>query len=242
MPISVEVWGDYACFSRPEMKVERVSYDVMTPSAARGLLEAIYWHPGLRWSIDRIQVCNPIRFTNIRRNEVKEKVSFPGVRAKMKDPDKDVSIYACDNSMRSQRSATILKNVRYGVEFHFELTGLKSDAESDGEKKHYNIIKRRLEKGQTFRTPCLGCSEFPVKSIKLVDEFDEGEISQDIKDMGDVDLGYMLHHLEFEDKGVPVNGSWDSPIFSDKAEAVYYRPHLIAGIIDVNRYEEESRC
>ena len=75
MAISVEVWGDYACFSRPEMKVERVSYDVMTPSAARGLLDAIYWHPGLRWVIDRIHVCAPIRFTNIRRNEVKDTIS-----------------------------------------------------------------------------------------------------------------------------------------------------------------------
>lgn len=75
MSISVEVWGDYACFSRPEMKVERVSYDVMTPSAARGLLEAIYWHPGMKWVVDRIHVCAPIRFTNIRRNEVKDTVS-----------------------------------------------------------------------------------------------------------------------------------------------------------------------
>lgn len=75
MPIQVEVWGDYACFTRPEMKTERVSYDVMTPSAARGLLESIYWHPGLRWVIDRIHVCAPIRFTNIRRNEVKDVIS-----------------------------------------------------------------------------------------------------------------------------------------------------------------------
>ena len=75
MSVSVEVWGDYACFSRPEMKVERVSYDVMTPSAARGILEAIYWHPGMRWIVDRIRVCAPIRFTNIRRNEVKDTLS-----------------------------------------------------------------------------------------------------------------------------------------------------------------------
>ena len=78
MPIQVEVWGDYACFTRPEMKTERVSYDVMTPSAARGLLESIYWHPGLRWVIDRIHVCSPIRFTNIRRNEVKDVISANG--------------------------------------------------------------------------------------------------------------------------------------------------------------------
>ena len=75
MSISVEVWGDYACYSRAEMKVERVSYDVMPPSAARGLLEAIYWHPGMKWVVDRIHVCAPIRFTNIRRNEVKDTLS-----------------------------------------------------------------------------------------------------------------------------------------------------------------------
>ena len=83
MPIQVEVWGDYACFTRPEMKTERVSYDVMTPSAARGLLESIYWHPGLRWVIDRIHVCSPIRFTNIRRNEVKDVISANKVKAVM---------------------------------------------------------------------------------------------------------------------------------------------------------------
>lgn len=83
MSIRVEVWGDYACFSRPEMKVERVSYDVMTPSDARGLIEAVYWHPGLRWVIDRIHVCAPIRFTNIRRNEVKDVISAQKVRAVM---------------------------------------------------------------------------------------------------------------------------------------------------------------
>ena len=83
MPIQVEVWGDYACFTRPEMKTERVSYDVMTPSAARGLLESIYWHPGLRWVIDRIHVCSPIRFTNIRRNEVKDVISASKVKAVM---------------------------------------------------------------------------------------------------------------------------------------------------------------
>lgn len=84
MPIQVEVWGDYACFTRPEMKTERVSYDVMTPSAARGLLDSLYWHPGLRWVIDRIHVCAPIRFTNIRRNEVKDVISARRAKAVMK--------------------------------------------------------------------------------------------------------------------------------------------------------------
>ena len=83
MAFMIEVWGDYALFTRPEMKVERVSYDVMTPSAARGLLEAIYWHPGIRWVINRIYVLNPIQFTNIRRNEVSAKISATKVRSVM---------------------------------------------------------------------------------------------------------------------------------------------------------------
>ena len=83
MAIQVEVWGDYACFSRPEMKVERVSYDIITPSAARGLLESVFWHPGLKWQVDRIRVCNPIQFTNIRRNEVKDTISARKMKSLM---------------------------------------------------------------------------------------------------------------------------------------------------------------
>ncbi len=86
MAIKVEVWGDFALFSRPEMKTERVSYDCMTSSAARGLLESVYWHPGLRWIIDRIHVCNPIQFTNIRRNEVKDTVNARSVKAFIAKP------------------------------------------------------------------------------------------------------------------------------------------------------------
>ena len=136
----------------------------------------------------------------------------------------------------------VLKNVKYGVEFHFELTGLKNDAETDGENKHYNIIKRRLEKGQWFRTPCLGCSEFPVKRIELVTDFDENLISSNILRMGDVDLGYMSYKVQFEDGGEPVNHDWDNPKFSDKASTLYYRPHMIHGIIDVKKHSEELRC
>ena len=94
MPIQVEVWGDYACFTRPEMKTERVSYDVMTPSAARGLLESIYWHPGLRWVIDRIHVCSPIRFTNIRRNEVKDVISANKVKTVMNGGEEELYLAA----------------------------------------------------------------------------------------------------------------------------------------------------
>ena len=102
MSISVEVWGDYACFSRPEMKVERVSYDVMTPSAARGLLEAIYWHPGMKWVVDRIHVCAPIRFTNIRRNEVKDTASARKAQTVM---EKGGELYLAAPESIQQRAA-----------------------------------------------------------------------------------------------------------------------------------------
>ena len=112
MGFLIEVWGDYACFTRPEMKVERVSYDVMTPSAARGLLEAIYWHPGLRWVIDKIYVLNPIAFTNIRRNEVKSKVVASSARTVMQRGSGGQDLYICTTDDIQQRAAMVLKNVR----------------------------------------------------------------------------------------------------------------------------------
>ena len=189
----VLVEGDYACFTRPELKVERVSYDVPTPGALEGMLKSVYWKPAVRYVIDKIIVFHPIDFINIRRNEVKEKVKFKAVKNQMKG-------------------------------------------------KHYNIIKRRLEKGQCFRTPCLGCSEFPVKSISLLEKFDENMISERIIAMGDVDLGFMSYKVQFEDGGKPVNGDWDNPKFSDKASTLYYRPHMINGVIDVEKYREGLKC
>ncbi len=234
------VEGDYACFTRPELKVERVSYDVPTPGALEGMLKSVYWKPAIRYVIDKIIVFSPIDFANIRRNEVKDKVSEKNIKAQMKGEAKDPCIYTSDS--RSQRASMVLKNVKYGVEFHFELTGLKNEMEEDAENKHYNILKRRLEKGQYFRTPCLGCSEFPVKRMELVEAFDENLISSDIRNMGDVDLGFMSYRLQFADGGKPVNGDWESPKFSDKASTQYYRPHMVNGVIDVAKYREELVC
>lgn len=234
------VEGDYACFTRPELKVERVSYDVPPPGALEGMLKSIYWKPAIRYVIDKIVVFHGIDFINIRRNEVKDKVLSSAVKSQMSGKGGDPCIYTSES--RSQRSSLVLKNVKYGVEFHFELTGLKSEEETDAENKHCNIIKRRLEKGQYFRIPCLGCSEFPVKRIELVDELDENLISSVIVDMGDVDLGYMNYRVKFSDEGKPVNGDWQNPRFSDKASTVYYRPHMINGVIDVKKYREELRC
>lgn len=231
------VEGDYALFTRPELKVERVSYDVPTVSAIEGLIKSIYWKPAIRIVVDKIIVFNPIKFINIRRNELKTKIASGTVISQMKGR-KDATIYAAEQ--RTQRAGMILKDVKYGIEFHFEMTGNKSDKEDESEKKHYNIMLRRLKNGQCFRQPCLGCREFSVKKIELVDEFDVSLVDESLK--GDIDLGYMLYGLKFEDGGIPTNNNWDEPKFSDKADAMYYRPHMTNGIIDVAKYREGIIC
>ena len=236
----IMVEGDYACFTRPELKVERVSYDVPPPGALEGMLKSVYWKPAIRYVIDKIIVFQPIDFINIRRNEVKDKVLYSAVKSQMGRKGGDPCIYTSES--RSQRASVVLKNVKYGVEFHFELTGLKSDKEEDSENKHYNIMKRRLEKGQFFRTPCLGCSEFPVKRLELVEGFDEKLISNAVLEMGDVDLGFMSYRVEFWDQGKPLNDNWEHPKFSDQADTVYYRPHMVRGVIDVKKYREGMKC
>ncbi len=156
--IQVEVWGDYALFTRPELKVERVSYDVMTPSAARGLIEAIYWHPGLRWHIDRIHVMNPIAFTNIRRNEVKDKVLASNVRGEMTGVGRQAAIYTGESIQ--QRASMVLTDVRYVIDAHFTMTDKAAPGDSEG--KFIDIARRRLSKGQCYHQPCFGCREFPA--------------------------------------------------------------------------------
>lgn len=119
MSMLIEVWGDYACFSRPEMKSERVSYDVMTPSAARGLVEAIYWHPGLKFTVDRIYVLSPIRFTNIRRNEVKATLLASAALSAAKGGTPPV-LYTTQEIQ--QRAAMVLQDVHYVIDCHFDMT------------------------------------------------------------------------------------------------------------------------
>ena len=235
------VTGDYACFTRPELKVERVSYDVPTPSALEGLLKSVYWKPAIKYVVDEIIVFNPINFINVRRNEVKDKISFSKVKSDMKAGSSAKGVSIVTSSSRNQRASMILKDVCYGVSFHFEMTGLKSERENFDEKKHYNIIKRRLENGQFFRSPCLGCCECLVNELSLVETFDYSRIADDFKNR-DIDLGYMLYGLLFEDGGVPVNNKWDDPVFSDKAKSIYYRPHLVDGIIDVQKWRRETIC
>ncbi|HHB75453.1 MAG TPA: type I-C CRISPR-associated protein Cas5 [Desulfobulbus sp.] len=187
--IKVRVWGEYALFTRPEMKVERVSYDVMTPSAARGILEAIYWKPGICWIIDRIHVLRPIRFDNIRRNEVSCKTS---VNKTDMLGNKPVCIYADDGKIRQQRASMVLRDVEYIIEAHFALTG----KEEGHPGKHLAIFERRAKKGQCFHRPYFGCREFPV-NFEWCDDIPESTLK------GEHDLGYMLHDIDFANQMTP---------------------------------------
>lgn len=176
--ITVRVRGEYALFTRPEMKVERVSYEVITPSAARGIIEAVYWKPAIRWVIDKIHVLNEIEFTNVRRNEVSSKAS-------------EGKPYISATDDRQQRAAMVLRNVDYIIEAHFDPVDAKW-GERDSVEGHYNIILRRLREGQHFHAPCLGTREFPAR-VELIEEGQPLPKS----DLGNRDLGWMLHDLDF---------------------------------------------
>ncbi len=187
--------GDYALFSRPELKVERYSYDVITPSAARGILEAICWKPAIRFVIDKIHVLNPIKVTNIRRNEVSAKASYSLARAAMNGSGKTLFISAAETIQ--QRASLVLKDVCYVVEAHFEMT--EQAGERDTPEKFYNMILRRIRNGQCFHQPYFGCREFPVK-FSLVDDVNMGENEEFTCPSGENrDLGLMLYDMDYSD-------------------------------------------
>lgn len=187
--ITIRVHGDYALFTRPEMKVERVSYDVITPSAARGIIEAVYWKPAIRWVIDKIHVLREIEFTNIRRNEVSDKASTDKALQIMKGANEP--FYLAATEQRQQRASLVLRDVDYAIQAHFELVPEKAGPE-DTEEKHYNIILRRLRRGQYFSAPCLGTREFGAR-VELIED---GAIPSSPL-QGVRDLGWMLYDLDF---------------------------------------------
>lgn len=190
MSVKIKVWGPYALFSRPEMKVERCSYDVLTPSAARGLLEAIYWHPGLRWCIDKIQVVKPIRFTSVRRNEVKSKASASNALQVYNGVDKPLYINTKEDIV--QRASILLCDVEYVIEAHFEMTEKANATDNPG--KFQDIIKRRLKRGECYHMPYFGCREFPA-NFALCEE----EISSYYENEPEKDLGFMLYDMDYTD-------------------------------------------
>lgn len=190
--VRVRVKGPRACFTRPEMHTERVSYDVITPSAARGILEAVYWKPAILWVIDQIEVLNPIAFETIRRNEVASKASWNNAKRVMNSGIGTLGLDA--TSDRQQRNTLYLTDVDYIVSAHFELVPKKC-GESDTPEKHYNVILRRLRRGQCFNQPYLGCREFPAQ-VEILENNDETPTSfyasEDARD-----LGFMLYDLDF---------------------------------------------
>jgi len=210
--IKLRVWGDYACFTRPEMKAERVSYDVMTPSAARGILDAIYWKPAILWIIDRIHVLKPIKFDNVRRNEVGSKIPLRNVTTAMKNGSSPVELFIEDD--RQQRSAMVLRNVDYIIEAHFEFTG----SEDINEGKHLDIFNRRAQSGQCFHRPYFGCREFPVHFELITGQMPDSELK------GEVDLGWMLHDIDFK----------------NNMEAKFFRAKMLDGIINVPSFKKGS--
>jgi CRISPR-associated protein Cas5d len=218
--IKVRVSGQRACFTRPEMHAERVSYDVITPSAARGVLEAVYWKPAIRWVIDGITVLNPIKFDTIRRNEVASKASYRNAKTVMATGHGALGIDVTAD--RQQRNTLYLVDVDYLVDAHFEIDQEKA-GDSDSEAKHYNIALRRLRSGQCFNQPYLGCREFPA-TVSLMEEgepvpksFYAGEEERD--------LGFMLYDLDFSDPAAP------TPLF--------FRAVMRNGFIDVRRARAE---
>jgi CRISPR-associated protein Cas5d len=204
MPSSIQlhISGDFACFTRPEMKVERVSYDVITPSAARGILEAIYWKPQFRWVIDRIHVLKPIRFTNIRRNEVGSKASAPTAAAMNGEFVSPLGIMADDPNQRQQRASTLLRDVAYLIEAHMEILDLRMD--KGGEEKpineiagkHLDIFRRRARTGQCFHQPCLGNREFPAR-FELIEPGAPIPTPDLPPEQLHKELGWMLHDIAY---------------------------------------------
>ena len=210
--IQLEVWGAYALFSRPELKVERVSYDVPTPSAARGIVEAVYYHPGLRWVIDRIHVLNPIRFVGIQRNEVTDKISGRNVRQAAQGGGQPLYLVASQKIV--QRSSLLLQDVHYVIEAHFEMTD--KAAPSDNPGKFQDIVTRRMEKGQCFHTPYFGCREFPASFRR----WHGGEIPAVPLTR---DLGLMLYDFDYSDPAGIL--------------PLYFRAKLVDGVLDLRDCE-----
>ncbi len=199
--IKLHVWGERACFTRPETKVERVSYDVMTPSAARGILEAIHWKPCLTWIIDKIHVLKPIRFESIRRNEVGSKIGEGSVKRAMNAGSLE-GLNLVGDEDRQQRAATVLKDVEYIIEAHFEPSTKWSADESEG--KHLDIFNRRAKKGQCFHRPCLGTREFAAHFKLLTDDVLPSPHEDLLKpEWRERDLGLMLLDIDFANNKTP---------------------------------------
>ncbi len=201
--IKLHVWGDLACFTRPELKSERMSYEVMTPSAARGILSAIYWKPEFNWVVDRIHVLKPIAFTQIRRNEIGRKMAPPSRDVMAGKPAR---LGICIEQERQQRASTLLRDVGYVIEAHVEI--LSEEAQVNSIAKHLEMFKRRARKGQSFHAPCLGTRELLAMFSLIEDEGDmpSCELAESQRNCS---LGLMLHDFEYHEAKGKVSSSFE---------------------------------
>ena len=239
----LEVWGDYACFTRPEMKVERVSYDVMTPSAARAIFESILWKPATRWHVTKIEVLNPIKWISIRRNEVGKRVSTPTAKQMAGVHEASMGIFIEEE--RQQRAGLFLRDVRYRIYGYFDFipqdkqltnrsgsTEFRADEQAyaeiarfdETEAKYAAMFERRAKKGQCFHRPYLGCREFAC-DFRLIRNLDE-ELAKPISETRD--LGFMLYDLDFEQ-----NANQPPPLF--------FRAQINNGVVNTDRRVVEVR-
>jgi CRISPR-associated protein Cas5d len=209
----LEVSGPFACFTRPEMKVERVSYDVMTPSAARSIFEAILWKPAIRWRVHRIEVLRPIRWINLRRNEVSAVVSTRNVQQAMAAGVGQLALYVEDE--RQQRAGYFLRDVAYRI--HADLSLVPGNPEPL--VKFSEMFARRAAKGQCVNQPYLGCREFAAAFSLVTAE------SPPATPIGDTrELGWMLHDLDFTHPSDP--------------KPRFYNAKMLAGVVAVPPFEE----
>ncbi len=215
MGVKVKVWGDFALFSRPELKVERCSYDVMTPSAARGILDAISGHPGLKWVVDKIYVRKPIQFTSVRRNEVKSKVLASSVLQAYNGGEKPLYISSKEEIV--QRASMLLCDVEYVIDAHFEMTERANATDNPGKFK--DIIMRRLRRGECFHMPYFGCREFPAHFCL----WEEEKIPTAYEDVEEKDLGLMLYDLDYRNP--------------EDIQPMFFRAVLKRGVLDLRDCE-----
>lgn len=212
--VRLEVWGDFACFTRPELKVERFSYPIITPSAARGILEALFWHPGLRWIIDKIYILSEIQYTNIRRNELKAKISASNVLSFAAKGEGE--LYQSTKDDIQQRASTVLKDPRYIIEAHFEMTEYANLSDNPG--KFREIFVRRARKGQCYHMPYLGCREFPAHFRLYEEESIAAAYHGETRD-----LGLMLYDIDYSD--------------SNNLRPTFFHAQLTNGVLDLRDCE-----
>jgi len=213
----LEISGDFACFTRPEMKVERVSYDIITPSAVRAVFESILWKPAIRWQPERIEVLAPIRWTNIRRNEVGSKLSVANVKSAMQSGSGAIALYVEEE--RQQRASLLLRDVRYRVSASFSMTG-RAGAE-ENTQKFAEMFARRAAKGQCINQPYLGCREFAC-DFRLV-EPGEGAATIPEELRGNRDIGWMLYDLDFSDLASP--------------QPRFFHAHMNDGVVNIPSWD-----